>query len=166
MTILNSINFTRPVQSFTGNNPSPSDEEESPSAPSAAPKVFSSSDGLTGSPEWISRLSDFLNEIIETPKDAQENGYPIPNVSTLMNALKFGRNLFNLFPSRYEAYAGTNGEVVIDADGNRDSVLILCEKDGTAVIMSYLDGVQESTKYDTIDALPNDFLLDKIKSVD
>ena len=111
-------------------------------------------------------LSEFLTEIYEARDDAQANGYPIPKKSNVQNAVRLGKDLFDRLPFRYEAYAGANGEVVIDADGNRDSVLVLCEPDGSAVVMSYMDGVQDSTKYSKIGDLPDDSLLEKINSVD
>lgn len=97
--------------------------------------------------------------------EARDNQYEEPSEAAISNAKQLVSDLFARVPRQYEVYAGPGGDVAIETEGNKDSVLVVCEQSGSVLVMIYLSGAHKDTKYASIEKLPTEALISAIQAI-
>ena len=110
-----------------------------------------------------------LDAAIESLKrvhaEARANQYEEPSDAAIQNAKQMVSDLFARMPREYEVYAGPGGDVAIEAEGRKDSVLVVCEHSGSVLVMTYLAGAHEDNKYGSLEQLPTEDLISAIQAI-
>ena len=111
-------------------------------------------------------LTDALADLELEPEEAQEDGFPIPIQDLLASAEHLLRKLYTVWPHRFEVYPMPDGEIAIDARNDRGAaVLVLCEPGGEVLCLVHTHGEQQSKRYPSTNALPDDFLTEALRSL-
>jgi hypothetical protein len=116
-----------------------------------------------GRKSWSTRfessLADALSDLREVPKEANENEFERPSHTALTNAERMLKEMYRIRKMRYEVYPLEDGEVAIDAPGDRStSVFVSCEPEGGAICIVNIDGKNQLERYDAAAELPDEFL--------
>lgn len=97
--------------------------------------------------------------------EARENQYEVPSEEAISNAKDLVSDLFARMPREYDVYAGPGGDVAIETEGDKDSVLVICEHSGSLLVMTYLASVHNHNKYASIEQLPIDDVISAIQAI-
>ena len=101
-------------------------------------------------------LVEALMDLYYAPIDAEEEGHVLPEQSVLRLAEGILRRLHTVDPRPYSVYSMPDGEVTIDArtiEGTK--VVVSCNPDGTARLLTYMDGEYEEECYQNPELLPD-----------
>ena len=114
-----------------------------------------------------SELQDALDDLANVKEEARIEQFPVPPQSLVDEAERLIRNMYSFYPSRFEVSADPDGAVAIDVrNGNGQWVLLLCEPDGEALVLTNLQ-IGERRRYPLEDEMLDSFLrnaLDLLKS--
>ena len=111
-------------------------------------------------------LADALADLADASEEAREDGFPIPDQQLLDASEQLLRKLYDIWPHRFEVYPDQDGAIAIDARNDRGSaVLVLCEPGGEVLCLVHTHGEQQSNRYPSINALPDDFLTEALRSL-
>ena len=111
-------------------------------------------------------LSDALGDLREVRKEASEKEFRRPSDSALANAERILKEMYQIRRIRYEVYPLEDGEVAIDAPGERStSVFVACEADGSALCIINSGGKDQLQRYTAATDLPDDFLSRGLRSL-
>ena len=88
-----------------------------------------------------------LEELNRVKEEAQQNHYSVPSDLATENAKKLLERVYKQAPRSYEIYPGPDAEIAVEARGDQNSVLILCESSGCVVVMTYVNGDHNTTQY-------------------
>lgn len=100
-----------------------------------------------------------LEDFCQAPREAREEGYPIPSDLALANARFLLRAVFKCARRRYEVYPTPDGEIAIDASGGHGrSVLLLCESDGGVLCLVNINGKLRRARFSDALRLPDGFV--------
>lgn len=116
--------------------------------------------------EPLPLLEAALSDLRLIQSEAQEDGNPAPTDELVKGVKDLLVRLYEEMPRRYEVDAGTGGEILIQTFGKRKSVLILCDPSGDVTVMGHLTGEHEDRTFESLDVLPNGYLIDSIKALD
>ena len=111
-------------------------------------------------------LTDALADLRASPSEAREEGLPIPSRKALQNAEHILREMYGVWPRRFEVYPMPKGEIAIDApSGTGSSVIVLCDSQGGALCSVNLKGGHRRAYYSDAQVLPDGFLRDAISDM-
>ncbi len=120
-----------------------------------------------GTAEVPEQLQAALDDLGVVAEEARIEQFPIPPQSLVDEAERLIRKLYSIYPARYEVSADPDGAVAIDVrNGRRQWLLLLCESDGGALVLSNLE-IGESSRYMSVHEISDSFLreaLDLLKS--
>ena len=122
---------------------------------------------LTRAPRAIepSKLDEALADLQGAKDEAAEAGFPMPSGAALSNAGRLLREMYAIWPRRFEVYPTPDGEIAIDAPGGRGrSVLLLCESGGGALRLVNMNGNYRSNPADA-GSLPDVFLREALSEL-
>ena len=109
-----------------------------------------------------SELQDALDDLANVKKEARIEQFPVPPQSLVDEAERLIRNMYSFYPSRFEVSADPDGAVAIDVrNGNGQWVLLLCEPQGDALVLTNLE-IGERQRYPLQDEMLNCFLRDAL----
>ena len=90
-----------------------------------------------GAEHFPVRLADALRDLGEAKDEARDEGFPTPADVACENANRLLKEMCPLSQRRFEIYPMPDAEIAIDAsDGQGNSVLLLCDSDGGALLLS------------------------------
>lgn len=113
-----------------------------------------------GSPNLEEAMSDLLG----VKEEAAEEGWAIADDATIAKAERVFGGMFSYAPRPYAIYAMPDGEIAIDAHNPQGSkVVVVCDADGGARCLVYLDGEFERRDYDAASVLPDEFVKDALR---
>ena len=111
-------------------------------------------------------LEDALEDLKSSPDEARDEDLPIPSNKALQNGEHVLREVYSIWPRRFEVYPMPNGEVAIDAPaGPGRSILILCDSEGGALCSVNFDRTHRRAHYSDARVLPDGFLRDAIRDM-
>ena len=100
-----------------------------------------------------------LEDLRQAPREAREEGYPIPSDLALANARFLLRAAFKYARRRYEIYPTPDAEIAIDASAGRGrSVLLLCESEGGVLCLVNMNGKLRRARFPDALRLPDGFV--------
>ena len=109
-----------------------------------------------------SELQNALDDLANVREEAQIEQFPIPPQLLVDEAERLIRDMYSFYPSRFEVSADPDGAIAIDVrDGNGQWVLLLCEPDGDALVLTNLE-IGERQRYPLQDERLNCFLRDAL----
>lgn len=104
-------------------------------------------------------LRDALNDLDLVIEEAKQDGFPIPRNSMIRDARRLLREMYEIWPRRFEVYPTQDGEISIDApSGHGRLVVVSCAPNGSAECSLVLDGDYRNKNYDSAEELPDEFL--------
>ena len=112
-------------------------------------------------------LSDMLDDLKGTIKEAREEGFPIPSQVAHSNAQRLLNEMYQILPRRFEVYPTPDGEVAIDVPtGRGSSVLLLCDSEGGVLCLANLQSAHRRRRYTSTSNLPDDFLREALMELE
>ncbi len=116
-------------------------------------------DGKSWSTRFEPSLADALSDLREAPNEAHDKEFELPSDTALKNAERMLKEMYRIRKMRYEVYPLEDGEVAIDAPGDRStSVFVSCEPGGSAICIVNIDGKNQLERYNAAAELPDEFL--------
>ena len=104
-------------------------------------------------------LRDALGDLEDVTVEAQEDQLPVPSATAFANARRILRQMYRIFPHRYEIYPMPDGEIAIDgACSGGYSVVLLCDSDGAASCLVNMNGARRRASYSDAGLLPDEFV--------
>lgn len=120
-----------------------------------------------GAEHFPTRLADALRDLGEVKDEAREEGYPTPADVACKNANRLLKEMYRLSQRRFEVYPMPDGEVAIDASGGQgNSVLLLCDSDGGALLLVNMGGEHRRARYSSAPALPDGFVREALAELE
>lgn len=111
-------------------------------------------------------LTDALADLVKSPDEAREEGLPVPTDKALQNGEYVLREMYRIWPRRFEVYPMREGEIAIDApSGKGRSVMVLCDSQGGALCLVNLGGGHRRARYSDARMLPDGFLREAISDM-
>lgn len=111
-------------------------------------------------------LIDALSDLRTSTEEAREDGLPVPSDKALKNGEHVLREMYRIWPRRFEVYPMREGEIAIDApSGKGRSVMVLCDSQGGALCSVNLNGGHRRAHYSDARMLPDGFLRDAISDM-
>ena len=112
------------------------------------------------------KLADALSDLMTSPDEAREEGLPVPSDKALQNGEHVLREMYRIWPRRFEVYPMQEGEIAIDApSGKGRSVMVLCDSQGGALCLVNLGGGHRRAHYSDARMLPDGFLREAISDM-
>ena len=109
-----------------------------------------------------SELQNALDDLANVREEAQIEQFPIPPQLLVDEAERLIRDMYSFYPSRFEVSADPDGAIAIDVrDGTGQWVLLLCEPDGDALVLTNLE-IGERQRYPLEDEMLDGFLRDAL----
>ena len=106
-----------------------------------------------------SALCDALADLREAAEYAEEEDFPIPSKSAIVNAELLLREIHKISALHLEVYPTLDGEIAVHVPNGRGrSVLLLCDSVGGALCLANLESEHRRKSYPTADTLPDKFL--------
>ncbi len=119
--------------------------------------------GLSQSTE----LHHALDDLSQVTQEACEEEFPLPSSAALANAEHLLKEMYGIFPRRFEVYPTPDGEVAIDAPGGYGrSVLVLCDSEGGALCLVNMNGEHRRARYSTTSILPDGFVREALADLE
>ena len=113
-----------------------------------------------------SKLRDSLRDLDGAATEAHEEGFPQPSEKALKNARRLLRAMYEISQRRFEVYPTPDGEIAIDAPGERRcSVILLCGSDGGAVCLVNMNGAHRRARYSDTRQLPDGFVREALEEL-
>ena len=130
-----------------------------------APDVFNTSPvvRVQGEPEELAAALSDLDGAID---EASDEGFPLPSGSAVTEAKRILRDLYCLSPRRFEVYPTQDGEIALDAHGDRSSVILLLPRNGSALCLVNIDGDHRRARYSSLKNLPDGFVREALADLD
>ena len=126
------------------------------------PQAERSSAGEPRQAEDPSDLKSVLGDLGNVIEEARIEQFPIPPQSLVDEAERLIRNMYSSYPSRFEVSADPDGAIAIDVrDGSGQWVLLLCEPDGDALVLTNLE-IGERQRYPLKNEKLDSFLRDAL----
>ena len=112
------------------------------------------------------KLADALADLMRSPDEAREEGLPVPSDKALQNGEHVLREMYSIWPRRFEVYPMQEGEIAIDApSGKGRSVMVLCDSQGGALCSVNLGSGHRRAHYSDARMLPDGFLREAISDM-
>ena len=128
--------------------------------------TFSFSTSTPSEPELFSALllesdlSDALRELYAVQKVAEEDEDVVPTDDAVRRAERMLRAMYRISPRYYSVYPAPDGEIVIDPLTKQGtSLVVLCNPDGSAECLTYVEEEYRKKNYSPDEMLPDDFVL-------
>lgn len=129
-------------------------------------RTFSFSTSTPSEPELFSALllesdlSDALLELYAVQKVAKEDEDVAPTDDAVRRAERILRAMYRISPRYYSVYPAPDGEIVIDPLTKQGtSLVVLCNPDGSAECLTYIEEEYRKKNYSPDEMLPDDFVL-------
>ena len=120
-----------------------------------------------GAEHFPVKLADALRDLGEVKDEAREEGYPTPADVACKNANWLLKEMYRLSQRRFEVYPMPDGEIAIDASGGQgNSVLLLCDSDGGALLLVNMGGEHRRARYSSTHSLPDGFVREALGELD
>lgn len=103
-------------------------------------------------------LAAALGDLDGAIDEASEEKFPLPSQSIVAEAGRILRDLYALSPRRFEVYPTPDGEIALDAYGDRSSVILLLKSSGSALCLVNIDGDHRRARYSSLKSLPDGFI--------
>ena len=104
-------------------------------------------------------LTEALQELAESPADAEEDGLELPSQTAFANAERLLKAMYRVSPRRFVVYPVSGGRIAIDARGPNDGIVVLtCESGGEVLCLVSIGGEQRRARYSTANGLPDGFI--------
>ncbi len=108
-------------------------------------------------------LAEALRDLSEINDEAAEKGIARPSESTIANADRLLRAIYDILPRQYLVELLPERVIAITVPGGfRRSVMLLCESDGGALCSVNMNGNHRRKRYPHTDQLPDTFLRDAL----
>ncbi len=112
-------------------------------------------------------LTEALYDLRNVWDEAREEGFPVPSDTALQNAEVLLKEVYGIFPRRFEVYPTPDGEIAIDAPGGPGrSVLLLCGSEGGALCLVNMSGDHRRARYSTTETLPDGFVREALDELE
>ena len=112
-------------------------------------------------------LHHTLDDLSQVTQEACEEEFPLPSSAALANAEHLLKEMYGIFPRRFEVYPTPDGEVAIDAPGGYGrSVLVLCDSEGGALCLVNMNGEHRRARYSTTSILPDGFVREALADLE
>ena len=110
-----------------------------------------------------SYLWDALDDLRDVQREAQEDEGVIPDVDAVRRAGRVLIAMYRISPRPYAVYPMPDGEIVIDAATNYGtSLVVLCNPDGSAQCLAYIDNQYRPKDYADTEMLPDEFVMEAL----
>ena len=110
-----------------------------------------------------SYLWDALEDLRDVQREAQEDDGVIPEVDAVRRAGRALMAMYRISPRPYSVYPMPDGEIVIDAATRYGtSLVVLCNPDGSAQCLAYIDEEYRPKDYADTEMLPDEFVLEAL----
>ena len=111
-------------------------------------------------------LTAALNDLHNANEEAREEGFPIPSDIAIRNSEELVKNIYEIFPKRFEVYPTQDGEIAVDIyNGKGSSVILLCDSVGEILCMVNISGNSRRAHYSQIDQLPDGFVREALNEL-
>ena len=109
-------------------------------------------------------LLEALLDLYDAPRTAEEDGDIVPDRDTLLRAEDILRAMYRTDPRPYSVYPMPYGDIAIDAHSPQGSkVVIMCDPNGTARCLVYLNGESDIREYHDPSVIPDSFVRDALQ---
>ena len=109
-----------------------------------------------------------LMDLYSVRREAEEEDIVAPKPEAVSRAENVLRAIYKAAPRPYAVYPMPEGEIAIDAHSRRGTkVVVICDADGSARCLVYLDNEFAQKEYDDLSLIPDNFVkeaLDKTQS--
>ena len=103
-------------------------------------------------------LLEALLDLHDVPRISKEDGDIAPDRDNLVRAEDILRAMYSTDPRPYSVYPMPDGDIAIDASSPQGSkVVMMCDSNGTARCLVYLNGEFDSREYDDLSVIPDSF---------
>ena len=104
-------------------------------------------------------LPEALLELYEVQSEAREEEGVVPGDGAVEIAKRLLMDMYRISPRFYAVYPMPDGEIAIDAATRfGTSLVVLCNPDGSAQCLTYIDEEYRTEKYPDTGTLPDDFI--------
>ena len=112
-------------------------------------------------------LPEALLELYEVQSEAREEEGVVPGDEAVETAKRLLMDMYRISPRLYAVYPMPEGEIAIDAATRfGTSLVVLCNPDGSAQCLTYIDDEYRTEKYRDTGTLPDDFPSKGIVGID
>ncbi len=112
-------------------------------------------------------LAEAMTDLLCVKEEAEEEGWPAPSADTMKMAERVFGDMFSYAPRPYAIYAMPDGEIAIDAHSPHGTkVVVVCDAQGGARCLTYLNGDFDSREHEDARALPDDFVRDALRKTE
>ena len=109
-------------------------------------------------------LLDALLDLYNVRRTAEEDGGVIPEEDVLHRAERVLRTMYIAFPRPYAVYPMPDGDIAIDAHSPHGTkVVVICDPDGSARCLTYMEGEFQRKEYNDPSVLPDDFVTEALR---
>lgn len=126
-------------------------------------KTFEPELAAHGAPDDLAAALADLDGAID---EASEEEFRLPSRSTVAEARRILRQLYGLSPRRFEVYPTQDGEIALDAHGDRSSVILLLDPGGAALCLVNIGGDHRRARYSSLKNLPDGFIREALADLD
>ena len=98
--------------------------------------------------------------------EAFDEGFPLPSDSAITEAERILRDLYRISPRRFEVYPTQDGEIALDAHGDRSSVILLLDTNGNALCLVNIGGDHRRARYSSLKNPPDGFIRKALADLD
>ena len=104
-------------------------------------------------------LIEALQDLDSVIEDAEDAGYPVPEIIAFKNAEQLLNDLYTISPRHYGVYPLSDGEISIDApNGKGSSVWFICYSKGDISCLVNIKGKHRRARYSSLEGLPDGFV--------
>lgn len=119
--------------------------------------------GVRGASDY---LADALLDLDAVVDEASNEEFPLPSDSAVSEARRILHDIYHLSQRRFEVYPTPDGEIALDAHGDRRSVILLLDSSGAALCLVNIDGDHRRARYSSLKSLPDGFVREALADLD